>query len=307
MTAAGCLAVSLGAAQAAAHHWPGPLRPLFAAGPLAAALAAFVISPGVHMLLAAVLERRVPRPREEFTALAYGDPLLAVACGLGVGLAGRVPDRAAQWPASTWGVLLPAAGWLAYGLVQWRGELRSGFYTPAQARSPTKIWHQLGVYPLLWSVAGSSALAGLLAPDPAGGRGAARWAAKAGIVLCVAGWAALNVYDRRHPRLGHPPYSWRRLRPFPRPWAPDSRTLRAAAARKGNNMFRKSEISLPPRGDMPRGSGEYPDPVADRDPYAGIATPPGRTHSATSGLRERTVHGNDDTAGELHSAKGTGA
>ncbi|WP_225845937.1 hypothetical protein [Streptomyces sp. HPF1205] len=268
MRAIGVLALPPAAVPARAHEWPGPLRSLFAAGPPAAALAALVISPGVHMLLAAVLERRVPRPRQEFTALAYGDPLLAVACGLGVGLAGRGPGPAAHWMANPWGILVPAAGWLGYGLAQWRGEVRRGYYTPAQAGSPTKIWHQLGVYPLLWSVAGSAALAGLLAPGRHGGAGAGRWAAKAGIVLCVAAWSAFNVHDRRHPRLGHPPFAWRRLRPLPRPWAPDSTTLRAAAAEKGKKAFRKCDISAPPRGDMPRESGEYPDPAADRAPYA---------------------------------------
>jgi hypothetical protein len=52
-------------------------------------------------------------------------------------------------------------------------------------------------------------------------------AAKAVIVVCVLAWLLANGYDRRHPKLGHPPYDWRRLRPSRRPWPPQSVSLRA--------------------------------------------------------------------------------
>ena len=61
--------------------------------------------------------------------------------------------------------------------------------------------------------------------------GTAAWAVWAGKVLLLALtgiWVATNVYDRRHPKLGHPPFDWRRLRPRPRPWAAESQTLLAA-------------------------------------------------------------------------------
>jgi len=49
------------------------------------------------------------------------------------------------------------------------------------------------------------------------------------LLLALTGiWVATNVYDRRHPKLGHPPFDWRRLRPRPRPWAAESQTLLAA-------------------------------------------------------------------------------
>jgi hypothetical protein len=35
------------------------------------------------------------------------------------------------------------------------------------------------------------------------------------VLLALIGvWAAANVYDRRHPKLGHPPFDWRQLRPW---------------------------------------------------------------------------------------------
>jgi len=55
--------------------------------------------------------------------------------------------------------------------------------------------------------------------------------AKALLLVLTGTWAATNVYDRRHPKLGHPPFDWRRARPRPRPWAAESQTLLAAEMR----------------------------------------------------------------------------
>ncbi|MBY8877094.1 hypothetical protein [Actinacidiphila acidipaludis] len=203
--------------------WPAaPLRH----GPWVAAAAAFGVTPAGLWLLALVLERRLMGPRTGFVAVLLGDPLLAAAVGLGVWRigAGRPDGAAGPWPA-----LVSAAGWLCFGLVQWRGELRKGFFTRRQAFAPTKVWHQLVVYPVLGSWLWTAGLGGLLAP----GAGPGDVAARAGIVACVTGWALINVYDRRRPKLGHPPYDWRRLRPLPQPWPAASLTLRAYRAERG--------------------------------------------------------------------------
>jgi hypothetical protein len=112
---------------------------------------------------------------------------------------------------------------LVFGLAQWRDELRRGYYTPAQAAAPTKIWHQLVVYPVLGYWLWTAAIGGLSVTG-----GAAAWAAKALLLALVGVWAATNVYDRRHPKLGHPPFDWHRVRPWPRPWPAESQTLLAA-------------------------------------------------------------------------------
>lgn len=208
-----------------AGGWPAPLDALAAAGPLAVGLAALAISPGVHVVLAAVLERRLVRVRGEFVAVIYGDALLALAAAVGVWLAPGGFSRSvlALFPGAAY---VLAGGWVVFGLWQWRAEFRAGYYTRAQAVSPTKVWHQLGVYPLLGLLVGCVGVAGLLAPLP---EGAPPWPGalgKATIIACLAGWSAALVYDRRHPKLGHPPYDWRRLRPVARPWRPDSLTLR---------------------------------------------------------------------------------
>ena len=195
-------------------------------GPWIAGLCAFAVTPGILIVIARVLERRWLVPSEQFAAVTYGDPLLAVAVGLGVWLTGsRTPH----------GLTGPAAGMvtmvltLAFGLAQWRDELRRGYYTRAQAVAPTKIWHQIVVYPVLgywvWTagIGGLSAPGGAAAAGPVGG-----WVAKALLLALIGVWAATNVYDRRHPKLGHPPFDWHRGRPLDRPWAAESQTLQAA-------------------------------------------------------------------------------
>ena len=91
---------------------------------------------------------------------------------------------------------------------------RRGYYTRAQAVAPTKIWHQVVVYPVLGYWLWTAVIGGLSAP---GGTAAwSVWAGKALLVALTGIWAATNVYDRRHPKLGHPPFDWRRVRPRPR-------------------------------------------------------------------------------------------
>ncbi len=191
-------------------------------GPWIAGLCAFAVSPGSLIIIAWVLERRWLVPREQFAAVTYGDPLLAAAAGLGVWLTG---------PRTPHGLTGPAVGvttvvvMLALGLAQWREELRRGYYTRAQAVAPTKIWHQLVIYPVLGYWLWTAGVGGLSAAG-----GAAVWGTKALLLALVGIWAATNVYDRRHPKLGHPPFDWRHVRPQPRPWAAASQTLLAARA-----------------------------------------------------------------------------
>ncbi|MDT0463937.1 hypothetical protein [Streptomyces gibsoniae] len=189
-------------------------------GPWVAAFAVFAVTPGGLWLLALVLERRLMGLRTGFAAVLLGDPLLAVAVALGVW---RMGAAAPGGPAGRWWGLACGGVWLCFGLVQWWGELRAGFFTHEQAVAPTKIWHQLVVYPLLGYWLWTAGVGGLLAP----GAHTSDVAGRVLIVACVAGWMLINGYDRRRPKLGHPPYDWRRLRPFPQPWSASSRTLSA--------------------------------------------------------------------------------
>ena len=192
-------------------------------GPWVAGLCAFAVTPGALVIIARVLERRWLVPHEQFAAVTYGDPLLAVTAGLGTWLTGsRTPHGLTGQAAGVVTVVVA----LLFGLAQWRDELRRGYYTRAQAAAPTKIWHQVVVYPVLGYWLWTAGIGGLSAAG-----GATVWAGKALLLALTGIWVATNVYDRRHPKLGHPPFDWRRARPWPRPWAVESQTLLAAAER----------------------------------------------------------------------------
>ena len=189
-------------------------------GPWVAGLCAFAVTPGALVVIARVLERRWLVPHEQFAAVTYGDPLLAVTAGLGTWLTGSRTPHGLTGPAA--GVVTVVVA-LLFGLAQWRDELRRGYYTRAQAAAPTKIWHQVIVYPVLGYWLWTAGIGGL---SVAGG--AAVWAGKVLLLALTGIWVATNVYDRRHPKLGHPPFDWRRARPWPRPWPAESQTLLAA-------------------------------------------------------------------------------
>ncbi|WP_158942833.1 hypothetical protein [Streptomyces sp. ERV7] len=184
------------------------MAPALEHGPVWAFLAVFAVSPGAPALLALVLERRLLRPRHEFTAFLYGDPALAVSCAAGVWLTDS--QRAASVPVTGWPAVAMTVPPLVFGLWQGRWEVRTGLYTRAQLLSPTKIWHQAVVYPLLTYLVGSSFLRGVTS----GAEGPLRWVVLAVMAGCLLFWIAANVHDRRHPSTGHPPYEWRQLRPL---------------------------------------------------------------------------------------------
>lgn len=220
--------------------WPAPVAWALSRGPVVAALVSLALSPGVHALIAAVLERRRLRPRYEFVAVTVGDPLLALAVGVGVVLSPQGVNAAVRPAVANVSVAAVLVFWVVFGLWQWRTEFRHGYYSGDQIFAPTKIWHQLGVYPLLGSVTYSAVVSGMAAP--LGHAVAARLLGKAAIAIAILGWAAANAYDRGHPKLGHPPYSWRRLRTPAKPWPVDSTTLRwyqgARSVRCGQRLGR---------------------------------------------------------------------
>jgi hypothetical protein len=188
-------------------------------GDLVTLLASLFVACGALMLLGLVLERRLLRPGAMPLAFTIGDPALAVSIGLGVRIAGPRPPCGVIGPR---GQIAAAGLWLLFGLWQWRAEVRAGVYTRQQALSPTKIWHQLVIYPAVGTWAMVATASGLI------NAGRMPWAA----VLMVLGlviWAGTCLHYLRHPRLGHPPYDWRHLRPVAPPWNEDSITLRSGA------------------------------------------------------------------------------
>jgi hypothetical protein len=188
-------------------------------GALITLLASLVVATGVMVLLGLVLERRWLRPREMSLAFTIGDPALAVGIAAGAHITGSHQPCGAIGPS---GQLIASALWLIFGLWQWRAEVTAGIYTRRQALSPTKIWHQVVVYPLLGAWTFVAVIGGLMNA----GRNPA---AAAVMVASLAIWAGTLAHNIRHPRLGHPPYDWAHLRPVPPPWGESSTTLRSTA------------------------------------------------------------------------------
>lgn len=188
-------------------------------GPWVALGSALLVTPIGLILIAGVFERRLLRPREQYFAFILGDPLLATAVAAFVSI--NTPKVLASSNVTRPVVLdLVAAVWLTFGLWQWKHEIHRGAYNTAQALSPSKIWHQLIIYPLLgvwlWSAILTSAPHWAAHPLPAGAA-----------ICCLATWAMLLAYDSSHIKLGHAPYDWHHLRQAPKPWDADSTTLRA--------------------------------------------------------------------------------
>jgi len=194
-------------------------------GSIVTLLAALFIACGAMLLLGLILERRLLRPRVMALAFTVGDPALALSISFGIRAAGpNPPCGVVDGPV---GQLTAAFLWLLFGVWQWASEVKTGIYTRQQAVSPTKIWHQLVVYPALgtWTLVATAD--GLLnvsrAPWPT--------------LLMIPGlaiWAGTLVHNARHPRLGHPPYDWSHLRPAPQPWGVGSVTLRSSTGRKAS-------------------------------------------------------------------------
>ena len=92
-------------------------------GPWVAGLCAFAVTPGALIVIARVLERRWLRPREQFAAVTYGDPLLAIALGAGVWLTGPRIPHGLTGPAAGAGAAVVMVG---LGLAPWGGVVRRG-------------------------------------------------------------------------------------------------------------------------------------------------------------------------------------
>jgi hypothetical protein len=173
--------------------------------PVLLALTALAVTPGVHLLASPLLEGRKVTWRDDYAAVLVGDPLLALAAGLGASLS--QPGGPRGWPAS-WvaGCAWLAGGW-AFGSWQSRHEFAAGRYTLGQILSPTKLWHQFVVYPLLGYWVTAADLPGLGAV----GTPAHRLLAVV-MIACTAAWAGLAWNAIRHPKPGHGTLDRTRLR-----------------------------------------------------------------------------------------------
>jgi hypothetical protein len=170
-------------------HWP----------PALLALTAIIIAPGAHLLLSPMLEGRNVSWHDDYAAVLIGDPLLAVAIGLAASIS-RPPGPhgfPASWAA---GCAWITGGW-AFGLWQSRHERATGRYSRAQILSPTKLWHQFIVYPVLgyWVTATEWSAYGTIRAAPT----ASRIIQATLVIACTGTWAVLAADALRRPKPGH--------------------------------------------------------------------------------------------------------
>src|SRR5207302_6441936 len=87
--------------------------------PALLALTAIAVAPGVHLLASPLLEGRKVTWRDDYAAVLVGDPLLALAAGLGASISqpGGPRGRPATW--------IAACAWLVGG---WTSGLRQSRY-----------------------------------------------------------------------------------------------------------------------------------------------------------------------------------
>jgi len=156
-----------------------------------------LITPGFHLVASPLLEQRRVRWASDYPAVLVGDPCLAVAAGLGRAVSGAPTAWMARPVPGT--VLVAAA--VAFGAWQRRSELAAGRYSPAQAVSPTKLFHQFVVYPVCGYLVVASTAGGIshLQSHPLAG---------GAMIVCLALWAVLAVDALRRPRTGHGGFDW---------------------------------------------------------------------------------------------------
>jgi hypothetical protein len=159
------------------------------------------------------------RFRDYNYAVTIGDPGLAFGA-----LAGWWAIRLSQ------GRVEVPRGWPAVSLVlgiaagarQMAEESTQNYYSRSQFFSPSKLFHQFVVFPVVGTMMISS-LGLCVRAWPASPGPAFLWATSA------VWWLWWMKVDTGHLRLSHNPFNWHRLRTEPEPWVETSLTLQAHA------------------------------------------------------------------------------
>ncbi len=166
---------------------------------------AVMISWGMMNIIALVLERRtLLNPTNQFKAFYLGDLICLPGLVLVLHfLSHRVSSSHHWWQRSIWHVACLLIG-IAVGLVFHHMEQAS--YSLPQLNSPTKLWHDIVVFPAFIYLLFSAAPVLFYAS----GGYVPRLAAIALIVVFI----ALNAYDGSHRVTGaHVDYNWSHLQP----------------------------------------------------------------------------------------------
>ncbi|HAM21301.1 MAG TPA: hypothetical protein DCQ04_03335 [Actinobacteria bacterium] len=135
--------------------------------------------------------------KDDYPALLFGDPLLALASGVASWMARDSPVMRSTF---RWARVAVPTG-LLFGAWQVRHEVGEGRYTNAQASSPTKLWHQYVVYPVLGTIVPRAAIRGL-------SRARHHPVGAVVVVSATLAWSALVAESLVHDREGHGTFDW---------------------------------------------------------------------------------------------------
>ncbi|GAA3528354.1 hypothetical protein AFL01nite_02440 [Aeromicrobium flavum] len=157
------------------------------------ALVSAAVTPAAMVLITIVVERRPFVVSDQYAGFIIGDILLAIAVGVGASAPGstRVPR---------WAFVGASFTAIAFGAWQMWNEVQAGVYSISEALSPSKLWHQFVVYPVLSMLLLSST--------------SRAWRHKGRTLVVLAlvfGWMACLLWDQTHPKSPHCSYDWRSL------------------------------------------------------------------------------------------------
>lgn len=198
-----------GATRIASRPVPSLVR-LLTTSPSRITVTIATITPGVHLVVSPLIERRRVTWATDYPAVLIGDPLLAVSAGLAAAAAGPQALSSSVLVRCALVSLVVTSSWL-FGAWQIRNELRRRVYIRQQAFSPSKLWHQFVVYPTLSTIVPCTVLTATAASVSATSSPIQR--AQTGLAwVGVFAWAGLTVDAIRYPRQGHGAFDWLRLR-----------------------------------------------------------------------------------------------
>jgi hypothetical protein len=168
-------------------------------GPWWATLIALMFGWLAMNAIAMLIECRILWPSEQYWSFYYGDLVLPLGIGL---IAYMAEDLHGNWYRASWFQWLALGLGLTGGLGQVALEIKNRQYTRQQFLSPTKIWHNLILWPVMayWLISGGLAV---MFSSPG------HELAKSLLGACIGLWVAFSVYDAKfiRPR-AHVNFSW---------------------------------------------------------------------------------------------------
>lgn len=123
---------------------------LYQAGGLAVGAAALIYSAVCMQLIAFGMEGRwLWPPRTQFKSFIWGDTFCLPLAAFSLGFIFNDWESKSEWLNSTWWQAVCAVAAIVVAVVSRKLEAKNSLYRPAQFNSPTKLWHDYFVIPVM--------------------------------------------------------------------------------------------------------------------------------------------------------------